>query len=279
MHALRAIERLYLDNEVETVYIRLTNLYVVRRSGSLKSKLQGKTFSSLIGGLVPVLVSQILGHQLVIHSTKNCLEKTETPKEFEVLSSLFVGFASTVIEFYAIKKFGLKKTMTCSLALIAIDLFALLWVLEFVGSNNKKGSLILFVIFQLYVVFYSVGFNAIPELLNVKIYEDEDLCFGGAAASFLNKLVNGLTILILFKDGENEINIKHAFCYYLFFAAAGGIAVLSVVPDASKGKKKKKLARRRGKRAIKMVIAYLVCFAERSTDRDPPTPTNPTSSG
>ena len=282
VHALRAIERRYLDDEVEYQFVQIKNLYHVKRSGSIssvKSICNRKTLSSLIKGLVPVIVSQLLGHQLVIHSIKGCLEKTEIRKEFELLSSVFVGFASMMIEFYVIKKFGLKKTMVCSLAFITLDLFALVSVLEFVGSSKKKGNLIMFVIFQLYVIFYTVGFSAIPELLNVKIYNEEDLCFGGAAASFFNKLFNGLTILILFKDGEKDIDIKRAFAWYLFFAAAGGIAVFIVVPDASKRKKKKKKARRRGKRAIKMVIAYLVCLAERSTDRDPPNPSNSTSSG
>nr|POE97506.1 putative inositol transporter 2 [Quercus suber] len=152
VHALRAIERRYLDNEVAYQFTQLKNQYHVKRSGSsssLKSIRNGKTLSSLIKGLVPIIVSQLLGHQLVIHSIKGCLEKTEIRKEFEFMSSVFV-----------------------------------------------------------------VGFDAIPELFNVKIYNEEDLCFGGAAASFVNNLLNGLTILILFKDGEKNIDIKRAFAWY-----------------------------------------------------------------
>lgn len=193
--------------------------------------------TALIGGLIPTCISQIIGHQLVMYKLKSYIEMYQLPKEYEVIIALFVSLLSFAIELYVTELFSYKAEMLWSLFLITLDLFAL--TIAFQVIDESSGSIIILFLLEAFIIAYTVGLSAIPEVFMVIYFGEWILSFGAALASFLNKLLNGITMVVLFPVGDKRSE-KNAFKWYLLLSAIGFVLVFSLVPEDKKERREER---------------------------------------
>ena len=233
--------------------------------------------TALIGGLIPTCISQIIGHQLVMYKLKSYIEMYQLPKEYEVIIALFVSLLSFAIELYVTELFSYKAEMLWSLFLITLDLYAL--TIAFQVIDESSGSIIILFLLEAFIIAYTVGLSAIPEVFMVIYFGEWILSFRAALASFLNKLLNGITMVVLFPVGDKRSK-KNAFKWYLLLSAIGFVLVFSLVPEDKKRKKRRKGLRvaRKGRKIIFNFTRVNLCFGQ-STETEPPNSIGPIMDG
>lgn len=233
--------------------------------------------TAIFGGIIPTCVAQIVGIQVVMYKLKSYFEMSQLPKEYEVIIALFVSMLSFTIELYVSESFSYKVIMLWSLFLITADLFALVIIFQVIDESS--GSIIILFLLEAFIIAYTVGLSAIPDLVLVMYFGEYFLCFRAAVASLLNKFINGITMIVLFPVGDKR-NKKNAFKWYLLLSAIGFVLVFSLVPDDKKRKKRRKGLRvaTKGRKITFNVTRVYLCFGQ-STETEPPIPIDPIIDG
>ncbi|XP_075674777.1 inositol transporter 1-like [Castanea sativa] len=204
---------------------------------NFKIALRSRVFRlSLIRGVAPILISQSTGFQLVIYFKKLYVDLAHISQELEFGISLTIFCVIFVIDLLLIEALGIRLTMLISLLFISVDLFLLGFA--FTVNESPKSILVILILLEIYMFFYSLGLSSLPMLLNMKLYEGSHINLGASTAGFVNCLVGGATAITLFPVNSN-LKKPRAFRVYCAIAVTGIIALYCLLPDERKSRKKK----------------------------------------
>lgn len=190
----------------------------------------------LIRGAAPILISQSTGFQLVIYFKKIFIDLAQISQELEFGISLTIFCVIFAVDLYLIDTVGIRLIMLISLLFISIDLLVLGFA--FTVTESPKSILVILILLELYMIFYSLGWSSLPMLFNAKIFQESDINFGVSMAGFINTLIGGSTAITLFPVNEN-LKKPRAFGVYCAIAVTGIIALYCLLPDEMKSRKKK----------------------------------------
>ena len=190
----------------------------------------------LIRGAAPILIAQSTGFQLVIYFKKLYVDLAQINKELEFGISIAVFFVIFILDIYLIEAVGIRLIMLVSLSFISIDLFLLSFAFTVTGS--PKSILVILILLEIYMVFFSLGLGSLPMLLNMRLYQERNINFGASTAGFLTCLIGGSTAMSLFPVNEN-LKKPRAFGVYCAIAVSGIIVLYFLLHDERKLRKKR----------------------------------------